>query len=250
MPDKEAWNTFIKAADDADVEHLLEKHPFWQKFGKDWEKRGQELLDNILHKNPKVGNPNNVMAQSIAQSAFISPKEATPLYNVTGENSKPFIHKMKEALDDVSIGIEDWNVCSRLDKGNIKHDILIGEKAEYRCKFNQNSKTRKEVVFGHNIQNGKTRLKYSVNTPAFDASAEVFKKGSNNGAAFGYTDKLNNWSAGISADKYNAAASLDYHKRNIMPDNDLKIGFYGNWNYKKSEERVIGISCRFYYKGL
>ena len=157
---------------------------------------------------------------------------------------------MKETLSDVSFGIEDWNICTRLDKGNIKHDILIGEKAEYRCKFNQNTNTKKEVVFGHNIQNGKTRLKYSVNTPAFGAGAELFTKRNNVGAVLGYTDKINNWSTAVSADKYNAAASFDYRKRNVMPNNDLKVGVYCNWNYKKAEERVFGVSCRFYYKGL
>lgn len=97
MPDKEALNTFIKAADKADVEHLLEKYPFLQKFGKDWERYGQQLINNILHKNPKVGSPSNTMTPSVAQSAFLSPKETTPLYNVTGESDKPFVqHKIKK----------------------------------------------------------------------------------------------------------------------------------------------------------
>lgn len=249
MPDNKALDTFIKAADNADVEHLLEKDPFWGPWAKGWEKRGQELLDGLLRKKQKAGNPTNLTVPSTAQSAFLAPEDESPLYNVATSDKKPFWQSTKQLFSDIDYGIEDWNVLMRLNKGDKKYDFILGEKTELRYKFDQKSWTQKQINVGINNRTGRARLRYSVSTPAFGAGAEVFQKNDNIGGSFGYTNRTKNWSASVSADKYNAAGSFDIRKKNIIPEYDMKFGVYGNFNYTKPEERIIGVSCRFIYLG-
>ena len=248
MPDNEALNTFIKTADDADVEDLLEKDPFLGPWAKSWEKRGQEWLDRLL-KKPKAGNPTNLTVPSTAQSAFLAPKDESPLYNVATSDKKPFWQSAKQLFSDLDYGIEDWNVLMRLNKGDKKDDFILGEKTEFRYKFDQKSWTQKQINVGINNRTGRARLRYSVNTPTFGASAEVFQKNDNFGGSLGYTNRTKNWSASVSADKDNVAGSFDIRKKKIMPEYDMKFGVYGNFNYTKPEERIIGVSCRFIYLG-
>ena len=244
MPDNKALDTFIKVADDADVEDLLEKDPFLGPWAKSWEKRSQEWLDGLLRKKPKAGNPTNLTVPSTAQSAFLAPEDESPLYNVATSDKKPFWQSTKQLFSDIDYGIEDWNVLMRLDKGDKKYDFLLGEKTELRYNFDQKSWTQKQINIGINNRTGRARLRYSVNTPTFGASAEVFQKNDNFGGSLGYTNRTKNWSASVSADKYNVAGRLDFRKKEIMPGRDMTIGAYGNFNYTKPEERTIGISCK------
>lgn len=202
---------FFKAVHENDVDDILLKSSFVKSAF-------HSIEDiTIFDKKPPIKPTNPV--PTYEESAFLEPKNVGTLFDVTKKDI-PETVKPSNKLSDVSYRIKGFTASADYKKDDKVISAYAGENLGVGFKQIDGLK-KTEVNLKHNVENGKTSLNYTVDSPAHTYGVSLFNRNGGCGVQTNYKT-MNGFNSAFALDKDGASIKVgcknDYNNCHLELD--------------------------------
>lgn len=239
MPDFDKVEEFIDVLHDVDGDDQILK----AVKAKELLREGGDFLSNTLHDlthDHKSPPKPSVPTPDYQESAFLSDKHETSLYQVTNREEKlPEVTKNSHLLKNIKYRIKGLNLSAEMK--NINLTFFAGKRNGIGKTFQEGS-IKSEVKAYYKVRkngNGTIRAEYNINSPSSYQGVSIYRDNYSTGVQYNFSNKRGLVSA-FSADTESSSAKIGFEGKYQNANIEAEAYFTTGENYSNPYFGVSG----------